>query len=144
MTSEVLSTAEPITTLQLLRWAGERRLREILPSPLNAYVSDNSTGCQITIFAKDADGPTIDVWRESVWHDPIYDFNELGKVRGLQPGCEWARDTLIKVFADLEAEYRKAKAAYAERRALEADKKASQLSSAANRSAHMLREAKNV
>lgn len=133
-----ISKEKTPSTLELLRSAGERRVKELLPTPLGIWWSDHSTGCQITIWAKDDDGPLVEVWRLSTWYSHIYEFNERGKHRGLQPGCEWAKPAIDKLFSQLLEQFEQKQKARAKREAKQASDEARNHNNAVNRYAQKL------
>jgi len=100
------------TLMQLMVWAGRERVGELLPVPFHGWANRHDTGCQAFIAAQDDDGPRIEVWRDSEWYLDIYEFNERGKTKGIQPECEWAAPIVTQLHDTLLAEY---EAAMAER-----------------------------
>jgi hypothetical protein len=56
----------------------------------------------MTIVA-DVDGEKEPVWRGSIWYSSIYNFNERGKIPGLQPDFAFASDVIEKYFTDLQS-----------------------------------------
>lgn len=104
--------SEEKTLMQLMVWAGRKRVAELLPAPFHGWANRHDTGCQAYIEAKDDDGPRIEVWRDSEWFSANYEFNESGKKKGIQDGCEWAVPVVRKLHEALRDEY---EAAMAER-----------------------------
>lgn len=96
--------------MELMVWAGDKKCAELLPAPFHGYANRHSTGCQAFIAAKDDHGPRVEVWRDSKWFSHIYEFNENGKVRGVQPGCEWARPVVDAFYATLKSMHAEHKA----------------------------------
>lgn len=80
----------------LLAIAGEALSESLLPPPFKLRFSNHDTGRQMTIYA---DG--LNVWVGSVWHSGRYEFNDDGKIGGIQPGFEFARPVIDKFFASL-------------------------------------------
>jgi hypothetical protein len=99
--------------------AGKDLATELLPAPFKLWYSDHSTGCQMTIVA-DVDKELVPVWRGSIWYSSIYNFNERGKISGLQPDFAFAKDVIDKYFADLQIAVDVRRRARDERRAKEA------------------------
>ena len=91
--------------MDLARWMGQHEFATALPVPFTGHVNDHDTGCQASIYASMDGMPVIEVWKDSKWHSPIYEFNESGKVRGIQPGCEWALPSLEAFFASVAIEH---------------------------------------
>lgn len=91
--------------IELLKWAGNARLRQCLPRPLKGYVGNHDTGCQPYIEAVDENGvhPSIVVWRDSKWYSHQYEYNDRNMTFGIQPGCEWAQPAIERTFRGLVA-----------------------------------------
>lgn len=93
--------------VELLRDASYRlgtdAIASIAPPSMTVHVGAHSTGCQPRIVLKADDLPAIDVWRGSIWYSSIYDFNDRGKVFGIQPGLEWAKPQIDAFFDTLAA-----------------------------------------
>jgi hypothetical protein len=101
---------------KLLAQAGKDLAKKLLPEPFELWYSDHSTGCQMTIIAHGNGDPLI-VWRGSIWHSSIYEFNDRGRLGGLQPDFEFAKDIIEKYFADVKAAVEERERAAAARRA---------------------------
>lgn len=132
-------TDKPMTLMRLMVWAGEKRVNEMLPAPLSCYASDHSTGCQAFIEARQEGMPRIEVWRDSEWYSSTYYFNEHGKVRGIQAGCDWARPAVEKLHTDLSSAHAEASAKAEASRAARELRERETLASAHTAYAEMLR-----
>lgn len=85
----------------LLAAAGEDLAASLLPAPFKLRYSNHSTGRQMTIVAQSEGKPTLTVWRGSVWHSSIYEFNDREAIPGLQPQCEWVESIIAQYFTDV-------------------------------------------
>lgn len=94
MTYEVART-------QLLAKAGRNLAEKLLPKAFKLWHSDHSTGIQMTIVT--AASPGLPVWKGSIWHSSIYEFNDRGDIPGLQPGFEFARKAIDDYFMAVES-----------------------------------------
>ena len=119
--------------MQLADWLGRDKFNSRLPRPFNGYCNNHSTGCQAAIYASEEGLPAIEVWRDSVWYSHIYDFNERGKVRGIQPGCDWAAPVLEKFFSEVAIEYAEYTRAVEEARAVREAERVASLAAAVSR-----------
>lgn len=106
--------------VKLMQEAGRDLSTKLLPAPFSLWYSDHSTGCQMTIVAK-VDTQDVPVWRGSIWYSSNYEFNERGKISGLQPDFAFAKDVIDKYFADLQSEVASRRKARDDRRAREAE-----------------------
>jgi hypothetical protein len=59
----------------------------------------------------------LPVWKGSIWHSSIYEFNDHNDVPGLQPDFSFARDAIEKYFSDVQSAVEKRAAATADGRA---------------------------
>jgi hypothetical protein len=102
----------------LLRRAGRTLATDLLPKPFLLWYSDHDTGCQMTIVAPAEDGRMpLPVWKGSIWHSSIYEFNDRDDIGGLQPDFAFAKDAIEAYFTEVAAEVSKREKAAAERRA---------------------------
>ena len=95
---------------KLLARAGRDVATKLLPEPFSIWHEDHSTGIQMTIVTKAQ--PAQIVWRGSIWHSSIYEFNDHGHIPGLQPEFEFAREAIDKYFRDLRDAVEKRAAEY--------------------------------
>lgn len=86
------------TMVKLLRAAKIAKvLDECIPDGLRVALDTHSTATHCKIYLVDGDDELL-VWYKTNWASPGYEFNEQGKVIGMQPGCEFAEPYLIHLF----------------------------------------------
>jgi hypothetical protein len=56
----------------------------------------------MTIVMPQECGQALPVWKGSIWHSSIYEFNDRGAHPGLQPDFEFARDAIECYFAKIQ------------------------------------------
>ena len=96
---------KPWTFQSAVRWLGKERIEKMLPEPFRLAVSDHSNGCQISIIATMPGHEAMTAWRSSEWYSHIYEFNERGKICGLNPEFSFAKETLDRFFDAVRAEH---------------------------------------
>jgi hypothetical protein len=86
--------------VKLLSSLKETDRHSILPDGLKVDIRGHSTATECKIYLV-GDGLTpLLVWYKTNWISSRYEFNENGKIIGLQPDCEFIRSVLKKFFND--------------------------------------------
>lgn len=101
------STHQKQATLLLRRAKrvlGLAAMREMLPPHFGLSVVDHDTGCQCSLYLTAKDLPPAYVWDGSVWYASCYEFNDEGKVLGVQQGFEFAIPEIEAFFQRVGAE----------------------------------------
>lgn len=73
------------------------KLQECTPDGLKVDLHKHDTAVHCHIYLVDGSDELL-VWYKTNWVNSGYEFNEKGKVIGLQPGCEFAEPYLIHLF----------------------------------------------
>lgn len=84
------------------RLLGRDTLESLLPRPLHLSVCAHDTGCQPSIEARGERLAPLLIWQASVWNSSCYEFNDAGKVFGMQPDCEWAAPIIDRFLASVQ------------------------------------------
>lgn len=91
-----MNTDQIVTVLD----ACDGDLKAITPEGMRIAIHSHDTAIHCRIYLTIPGEPELLVWYKTNWHAPAYEFNERGKVIGIQSGCEFARPLLDKLFAD--------------------------------------------
>lgn len=73
------------------------------PEPFFVRVDAHSTGCQATIWLQAPGVSSVKVWEGSVWYSSCYEFNDRGKTLGLNPDCQFAKESVNLGFRHIAA-----------------------------------------
>lgn len=97
---------------RLLAKAGRDLSTKLLPDPFRLWFSDHDTGIQMTIVLPMKGREPLTVWRGSIWHSHIYEFNDRGVIAGLQLDFEFARPVIDEYFDSVAREVEAREANY--------------------------------
>lgn len=73
-------------------------LRKITPPELLVELNSHDTATHCRIFLNDEELGRLLVWYKTNWYNSVYEFNEKGKIQGIQPGCDFIKDKLNGFF----------------------------------------------
>lgn len=80
---------------------GHDKVESLLPPMMKILGGGHDTGCQVSIY-RESDAGAIFIWSGSVWYSPSYEFNDRGKIFGIQPEVEFAAPAIEAFFVRVE------------------------------------------
>lgn len=98
--TEEMSTHEIVKTLRRAKVV-KGMLDEHTPENMKLELGSHSTAVHCSIYLTMGGSPDLLVWYKTNWVSPSYEFNERGKISGLQKGCEFVEPQLTQLFADV-------------------------------------------
>jgi len=76
-------------------------LKEYTPAGFKVDVNSHSTATHVNIYMVSKDNDSLKVWYKTNWVSASYEFNEKGKRKGVQNGCEFASDKIKFIYLQL-------------------------------------------
>ena len=92
----------PSEVVKMLVGLSDVTLNQLAPKGMIVKNTSHSTAYEIYIYLQLEDEKPLLIWRKTNWCSSSYEFNERGKVAGLQPNCEFTAPMLNKFFSDAE------------------------------------------
>ena len=74
---------------------------QFVKPPFSVEIDSHSTATHVKIFLIAEGKPPLNVWYRTNWSSPSYEFNDRGRVIGIQPGYEFVKEYLASIYESL-------------------------------------------